>query len=145
MHLLEDVSEEEEGGPSPTACLQRGQRETASSFALAGAAPAIPQPWEPASGHRRAQPGSDRGAWQGPPLQPHPALLVLGCYLCSVLESLGAMVCSPMRAHQERCPASLAPDTAAANQTALWVLVSFNGAAWMDGRSVHGWMAESTQ
>lgn len=136
MHLLKVISEEERQGHLHPQCVCRGtKRKPASSFALAGAAPAIPWPWEPASSCCSPPLGSDPGA-EGAGREPLSSL-TQRCWssrhIGSVQEKLGAVVCSPASAHQELPPASPAPDTVAANQTALWVLVSFNSSAGMDG------------
>lgn len=152
MHLLKVISEEERQEHLHPQCVCRGtKRKAASSFALAGAVPAMPWQWEPASSCCSPPPPCTaglgprgRGGWQGAPLQPHPALPVLEarrqCPRKAGSRGLLSSECTSGTA-----PANPAPDTVAANQTAIWVLVSFNSSAWMDGARVRGWMAESTQ
>lgn len=91
--------------------------------------------------HPRAQPGSDPGA-EGAGREPLSSLTQCcwsSRHIGSVQGRLGAVVCSPVSAGQELPPANPAPDTVAANQTAIWVLVSFNSSARMDG-GTGAWM-----
>jgi len=128
-------------------CLQSGQRETCLHLCLP--CQGLPLRYRGAGnqhpcaapGHHRAQPGWDpRTEGSGGETVPS---LTQRCWalqhIVGLQESLGAVICSPARARGELPPASPAPDTVAANQTAHGCSLAVTPRrGWMEARD--GWL-----